>query len=184
MTKIQRKIDNFVWAGRSRVARATVALPEGGLGLLGVEAQFNALASNILLWLLAPGEHPLQVILRSHIGVASARKWGSEDLTWIVTPCGTMKLEGSAPWRNLCSGCPSGWAALRKKLAPRRPANIEEWGELPLWRPHINHIDGKLVHCTEILAKGWISIHDTCLQPEKCANQMGGGTLEGGTTEL
>lgn len=146
--KIQRIIDKFVWAGRSRAARATVALPriEVGLGLLGVEAQYNALSSSILIWIMATGDHPLKTILRSHIYAASARRWGTEDLTWIVTQCGTMKMEGSALWCNLCSR----WAALKKWLSPRQPANEEEWGDLPLWRPHINHLDEKLVRCNTI----------------------------------
>lgn len=119
---------------------------EGGLGLLGVEAQYNALSSSLLIWILAAGDHPLKLILCSHIYMASARRWGAEDLTWIVTSCGTMKMGGSAPWRNLCSS----WATLKKRLAPKRPVSVEEWGDLPLWRPHLNHVDGKLVRCTTI----------------------------------
>lgn len=77
LTKLQRIIDTFVWAGRSRVARvarATVALPkaEGGLGLLGVEAQYIALTSNFMCWVLTEGIHPLQLILRGHIHLASS----------------------------------------------------------------------------------------------------------------
>lgn len=130
------------------MARETVALPriEGGLGLLGVEAQYNALSSSLLIWILTEGDHHLRIILRSYIHNASARRWGTEDLTWIVTKCGTMRMDGSALWRNLCSG----WAHLKDRLAPRRPANLEEWGDLPLWRPHINHVDQKLVCCSTI----------------------------------
>lgn len=49
-------------------------------------------------------------------------------------------------WRNLCSG----WASLKKCLSPRVPSNIEEWGDLPLWRPHVNHVEAKLVRCNTI----------------------------------
>lgn len=40
LAKVQKVIDTFVWGGRVRVARVTIALPraEGGLGLLGIEA--------------------------------------------------------------------------------------------------------------------------------------------------
>lgn len=60
--RLQRMVDKFVWAGRSRVDRATIAKPraEGGLGLLSVEAQFQALSSRIMLWILGEGNHPLQ----------------------------------------------------------------------------------------------------------------------------
>lgn len=68
LKKLQRLFDGFVWAGRSRVARATAALPkaEGGLRLLGVE-QYNALTSNLILWIMAVGEHPLRCILQNHV---------------------------------------------------------------------------------------------------------------------
>lgn len=151
LTKIQQIIDKFVWSGRSRVARATVALPkaEGGLGLLGVEAQYNALISNLMVWVLMEGDHPLRLILRSHIHHASARRWGTEDLTWAVSTCGTMKLEGSATWLNICKG----WATLKKRLLPNKPMNLEEWGDLPLWRPHLNHVDPTRVKCSTIAQK-------------------------------
>lgn len=124
--RLQRIVDKFVWAGRSRVDRATVARPRaaGGLGLLGVEAQFHALSSRTMLWILGEGNHPLQVILRSHIHDASVRRWGTADMTWTVSSCGTMRMKGSAPWRNICRG----WTKLRGHLKPSRPANIEEWG--------------------------------------------------------
>lgn len=129
LKQIQRMVDGFVWAGRSRVARATVALPrtDGGLGLLGVEAQFNALSSGFMLWILGNGAHPLQIILRSHIHNALVRRWGTEDLTWIVTKCGTMRMAGSAPWKNICSG----WAELKKRgdAKRKRRCNVE--------RPHV-----------------------------------------------
>lgn len=34
---------------------------------------------------------------------------------------------------------------MKSRLVPRRPANMEEWGELPLWLPHLNHVDGDIV---------------------------------------
>lgn len=65
----------------------------------------------------------------------------------MVSRCGTMKMEGSPVWKNLCTG----WASLKKRLAPKIPSNLEElWGDLPLWRPHINHVEEKLVCCTTI----------------------------------
>lgn len=37
LSKLQKVIDGFIWAGRSRVARAMVSLPkeDGGLGIIG-----------------------------------------------------------------------------------------------------------------------------------------------------
>lgn len=49
-----------------------------------------------------------------------------------------------SPWQNLCKG----WVGLKKWLLPRRPANLEEWGQLPLGRPHLIHRNVKLVKCT------------------------------------
>lgn len=107
-------INRFLWAGRSWVARATVLLPksEGRRELISVEAQYNALTSNLMLWVMAEGEHPLCQILQSHIKTMSERRWGIADLTWLVTKCGTMQLEGSAPWRNLCTS----WMGLKAML--------------------------------------------------------------------
>lgn len=163
LTKLQRLIDAFVWAGRPRVDRYTIALPKaaGGLGLLGVEAQYNALTSNTMLWLLMEGDHPLQQILRGHVHQASARRWGILDLTWMFSPCGTMKMGGSGPWQNICKG----WAALKKRLSPRRPVNLEEWGNLPLWRPHLNHLETKMVRCSTLAQKalrdsGFVCVSD------------------------
>lgn len=54
--KIQKKIDGFVWAGRSRVDRNTTcqAKSRGGLGLLSVADQYNAMAGNLMVWILGP----------------------------------------------------------------------------------------------------------------------------------
>lgn len=97
-----------------------------------------------MLWIMAEGNHPLRTFLRSHIRVASGRRWGTLDLSWLVSKCGIMQISGSAPWQNLCIG----WMSLKKMLRPRRPANLEEWGQLPLWRPHLNDRNAKLVKCT------------------------------------
>lgn len=115
----------------------------GGLGLIGVEAKYDALSHSFMLWLLAEEEHPLRLILRSHIAQISEKRWGTADTAWIVSNCGTMQLTGSAPWKNLCKG----WTHLKSKLAPRRPVNLEEWGALPLWRPHVNHVNRAIVKC-------------------------------------
>lgn len=148
LKKIQRLIDKFVWAGRSHVVRATVALPkaEGGLGLIRVEEQYNALTNNLMVWILKPGDHPLRFILQGHIRKASSRRWGIAYLTWIVSKCGNLQMGGSAPWQNLCKG----WALVKKNLLPKRPANIEEWRDLPIWRPHQNHIAEREVQCSSV----------------------------------
>lgn len=73
LLKLQKIIDAFVWAGRSRVNRGTVALPkdEGGLDLMGVESQYYAISANFMLWLMKQEPHPLRSILWGHIAEAS-----------------------------------------------------------------------------------------------------------------
>lgn len=129
----------------------TVALPklEGGLGLIGVEDQYNALTQNLMLWILAIGDHPLRRILQNHIKKVLERRWGTPDLSWLVSKCGTLNMGGSAPWQRICHG----WASLKKNLFPGLPANREEWGALPLWRPHRNHLQGNLVRCSTLAQK-------------------------------
>ena len=67
LRKIQRLVVQFVWSamsrrGRHRVAEEIICLPKakGGLGLLEVQAQAQALGGRILHWLIQPGDHPLQ----------------------------------------------------------------------------------------------------------------------------
>lgn len=69
LRKLQRIIEKFVWAGRSRVNRATTALPrsKGGLNLMGVEIQYQALIRNFMLWIMKEETHPLRSLLRLHI---------------------------------------------------------------------------------------------------------------------
>lgn len=69
LTKLQKQIDLFVWAGKSRVNRqtATQCKTRGGLGLFLVEEQFRAIAGNLMIWLLGPGDHLLREILCGHI---------------------------------------------------------------------------------------------------------------------
>lgn len=40
--------------------------------------------------------------------------------------------------------------SLKKRIQPPRPTNLEEWGQLPLWRPHINHVKPKVVRCSTL----------------------------------
>lgn len=135
----------FIWTGRARVARATVNLPkeDGGLGIIGVTAQYDSLTNGLMIWIMAEGVHPLRTILRSHIMEASERRWGTKDLSWLVSKCRTIQMQISAQWKNLWKG----WSGLKKLLRPRRPANLEEGGGFPLWRPHLNHHNERLVKC-------------------------------------
>lgn len=79
LKKIQRIVDHFVWMGRSKVRGSTTALPreEGGLNVLSVEAQYNALTGTFILWLMMSEEHPMRTILHNHIHAASWRHWGT-----------------------------------------------------------------------------------------------------------
>lgn len=148
LNQIQSRIDRFIWAGRPRVRRATVTNPKamGGLGLLSVMDHFNAMIGNLMLWILSDSFHPLQRILQQHITSLSYRKWGHPDFTWVVSQCGRMEYTGSNVWGNICKG----WAQLKPLLVPSPPSNSEAWGSLPLWRPHVHHINASLVKCSSL----------------------------------
>lgn len=137
LKRLQRMVDRFIWKGRNWVARATITLnkAEGGLGQIDIAAQYRALTGSLVIWVTRTGSHPLRSILRDHIGQMSQRRWGTNDLTWIVSPSGRLKTAGSCTWSNICNG----WQELKTHIVARRPANIQEWKELPLWRPHVNH---------------------------------------------
>lgn len=144
--KIQKKIADFVWAGRPRVDRGTITQSKahGGLGLISIVEQYRALAGGIMVWTLGPDlQHPLRRILREHLMDLSVRKWGTPDLTWVVTPGGSSESKGSPAWRNVCKA----WGSLKPLLRKVEPKNIEEWRLLPLWRPHCQHITDVKVKC-------------------------------------
>lgn len=146
LAKIQKQLDSFVWAGKSRVNKATVTQGKagGGIGLLSVEDQYRSIAGNLMIWILGPDKHLLRKILCTHIQELSVHKWGFTDLTWMVTPGGGTVSGGSAPWQNICCA----WAKLKPLLAPSRPHNVLEWTQLPLWRPHYNHRIQQRVKCS------------------------------------
>lgn len=131
-------VDQYIWQGRNRVARATVTLckSDGGLGQIDIGAQYKALTGSIIIWVTMSGHHPLRSILRGHIGAMSLRRWGNADLSWVVTKSGRLQTDGSGPWSNICQG----WHDLKAHITTRRPANIDEWRDLPLWRPHVNDL--------------------------------------------
>lgn len=110
-----------------------------------MEAQYNALTSNLMMWLLAEGEHQLQLILCGHVQQASTRRWGTNDLTWMVSKCGTMKIEGSPPWQNVCRG----WATLKNDLCHDAQQTWRNGGTSPLEAPP-QPCDQKIVKCSTI----------------------------------
>lgn len=69
LSKTQKRIKSFVWAGRPRVDRSTItqSRAKGGLGLLLIVEQYHALAGNLMVWTLGPRDHPLRQILCSHL---------------------------------------------------------------------------------------------------------------------
>lgn len=129
LKRIQRIVDRFVWKGRSRVRGSTTALSkdDGGLNLLGVEAQYKALSGKFMSWLMMSDRHLLRTILQQHIRSASWRRWGIRDLSWVVTKCGKVHIEGSAPWRAICSG----WNSLKRWLRPNTMRMIQSGGTYP-----------------------------------------------------
>lgn len=165
-------IEVFVWAGRSRVARNTITgtitqpVGRGGLGLLIIE-QYRAMVGNIMIWVLGKESHLLRSILCTHIQDLSVRRWGITDFTWIVAGGGRGASLGSLAWRNFCKA----WSFIKIFICCRKPRNILEWRLLPLWRPHLNHRNPKLVRCTSkaqhrIREMGLVHMGDILTQDE------------------
>lgn len=149
--KIQRKLEAFIWAGQPRVDRDTISQGkgQGGLGLLSVMEQYRAMAGNLMIWVLGPGTHPLRLILQSHIQELSTRKWGIPNFTWIVTKGGSSDSLGSPSWKNICRA----WGNLKPLLRKATPRNQEEWEDLPLWRPHVHHLNESRARCFTLAQK-------------------------------
>lgn len=80
------------------------------------------------------------------------RRWGTRDLAWTVSSYGLLTLNGSAPWLAICKG----WARLKGWLRPQQLANLEDWQDLPLWHPKINHVIPNSSRCNSAaLRKLW-----------------------------
>lgn len=167
LKKLQGLVDNFIWTGRSRVTRLVTTLPksEGGLGLISIIDQHKALSGSIMIWVTLPGPHPLRCILQVHISQLSTKRWGTSDLSWLVTNCGHLQTKGSSTWRGLCHN----WESLWPLLLPQRPANIEEWRALPIWRQHLNHrhtgLQGRLSKNQQRLREAGLISMDDILTP-------------------
>lgn len=115
-----------------------------------------------MAWILGPGDHPLRLILQSHIADLSRRKWGIQDMSWIVTQGGSSESLGSPPWQNICRA----WSSLKPFLRKSQPRNVDEWRLLPLWRPHHQHIAATKVQCNTLAQhrlrdSGLITVGDT-----------------------
>lgn len=163
LAKLQRTLESFVWVGRARVNRNTMtqSRAKGGLGLMLIIEQYRALAGNLMIWALGPGSHPLRRILRSHLTELSRSSWGYPDFTWVVTMGGSKRSCGSSVWQNICIA----WSSLKHLLVRIPPRNLEEWGSLPIWSPHLAHITPKLVRCKtqaqhRLRTEGLLTIND------------------------
>jgi hypothetical protein len=152
---MQKKINTFIWGGqrlraRHRVDKATICAPKelGGRGLLSVEAQAHALSTKIILWALWQDRPPnlLRDIVQYYLRCMSLHKWGTEDFTWVFEGVRNPHIVGSKLWSNICAS----WLVVGKHLRRAAPANIQEWRSLPLWSPHVNHKDPKLVTCKTV----------------------------------
>lgn len=97
LMKLQKRIEAFVWAGKARVNRKTTTQCKGrgGLGLMLICEQYQALAGNLMVWALGPGDHPLRIILSAHLHELSRRQWGYPDYSWVVSKGGGKQSRGS-----------------------------------------------------------------------------------------
>lgn len=127
--------------------------------------QYRAIAGNLMLWALRPGNHPLRLILGGHLRNLSQCTWGYPDFTWVVSRGGRQRSQGSNIWSNVCLA----WEKLKPLLTPVHPKNEVEWGHLPLGSPHCAQMDTKLARCktqAQIrLREGGILIMQDVLSP-------------------
>jgi hypothetical protein len=74
LKEIEREMVKFLWAGMKFKALPTVLLTnlykefkEGGIGLRSIREQVKCMAGNIIIWMVAGRDHPLQKILQNRI---------------------------------------------------------------------------------------------------------------------
>lgn len=122
LAKLQKAVDAYVWPGKSRVnSKATTQEKhQGGLGLILITEQYNAIAGNIMLWVLGPERHPLRLILASHLRDLSRRQGGYPDYLWVVIKGGSKQSRGCTVWQNICLA----WHSLKPMLEPTQPQGV------------------------------------------------------------
>lgn len=105
---IEGIIIKFLWAGQSDSAKhwvdvATVMLPkdQGGLGVISVTNQVQALAGKVTLEALMDRKHPLETILRHHIQTLSFKRWGTTDFSWVFNHYKTLSIDCSVALLNV-----------------------------------------------------------------------------------
>lgn len=98
----------------------------------------------------------------------SQHQGGFSDSSWVIAKGGSKRCRGSPVWQNICVA----WHGLKPMLEPSPPNNLEDWENLPLWTPHLNHINPRtnpgLVRCRRraqhrLRAGGLHKMHDIML---------------------
>lgn len=93
---------DFIWSDHEEGKKPRLAYhilllskEEGGLSLISIKFQTIAMAGKTMLWIVADGDHTLQVIYRVKIGALSLHRWGTRDFAWLTSPCRTVSVEES-----------------------------------------------------------------------------------------
>ena len=150
--KLQTIITRFVWGGQDQRVQHRVSLEmitkpkeEGGLGLIAIDAQTQALSGRVIIWTMWRDRAPnlLRKILSLYIFDLSKKCWGSRDYTWVVTPGRVAKGLGSDVWQNIVES----WTETKKLLTMAPLANPKEKAELLLWSPSVAHRDKTKASC-------------------------------------
>lgn len=135
-------VKDFIWNDQNvgkkpRVKYNILLLPkeDRGLGLISIKAQTIALACKTILGIVAEGEHTLQSIYMAKIGALSCKRWGIDDLSWMVSKCRVLLEDESKLWTNYYWA----WNMNKKNIEPRPLANWEEKKKAPLWVPNTIH---------------------------------------------
>lgn len=93
LSGLQKIVEAFVWSGRSRENRntATQSKAQGGLGVILIIEQYNAIAGNLMLWVRGTEGHPLRTILCSYLRDLSQRQGGFPDFSWVTSKGGSKR---------------------------------------------------------------------------------------------
>lgn len=103
---------------------------EGGLGLIRIIDQYQALSRSLMIWVTMLDFHPLKQILQNHMLSSQCEDWEypiSRGWCLIVV---TWRWMAPPTWQSLCKN----WETLCPNLIAQRPVNIEEYRALPIWR--------------------------------------------------
>lgn len=133
--RLQKLVVGFIWGrreaqGRHRIVARIICLPckEGGLGLINIATQAQALVMRIFMWGLEVGHHPLQWWIRAQLSKRVEELFGFPSLACLLVAKNTRPEHYSLVLSNMLNV----WHLFTKEVTLRLPT-CEDYMVAPIW---------------------------------------------------